>query len=130
MSKLSIGWKKMKSKHLIGWKKCKSKLLIDSQSRIKTIDYVSYTQLVRMVKIIRYRRPEALANIFFIWILFFLFKMNLVFIHFLSTILFWQYINFQMGHLIYYFFGKCGTFYKSRSVGKRDVDDFTLGKKK
>ena len=29
--------------------------------RIKTLNYASYTQLVRMVKILRCRRPEALA---------------------------------------------------------------------
>ena len=32
-----------------------------SWSRIKTLNYSSYTELVRMVKILRYRRPEALA---------------------------------------------------------------------
>ena len=32
-----------------------------SRSRIKTLNYASYTQLVRMEKIIRCRRPEALA---------------------------------------------------------------------
>ena len=31
-------------------------------SRIKTLNYASYTQLVRMVKILRCRRPEALAK--------------------------------------------------------------------
>ena len=32
-----------------------------SWSRIKTLNYASFTQLVRMVKILRCRRPEALA---------------------------------------------------------------------
>ena len=33
-----------------------------SGSRIKTLNYAYHTQLVRMVKVIRCRRPEALAN--------------------------------------------------------------------
>ena len=32
-----------------------------SWSRIKTLNYASYTELVRMVKILRFRRPEGLA---------------------------------------------------------------------
>ena len=31
------------------------------RSRIKTLNYATYTQLVRMVKILRCRRPDALA---------------------------------------------------------------------
>ena len=33
-----------------------------SQSRIKNLNYASCTELVRMVKILRYRRPEALVQ--------------------------------------------------------------------